>query len=452
LIKDLIYNTFLTGHPRSILIKKNILGSFFIKGISVLVSFILVPLVLNYVDKVEYGIWLTVSAVIHWFGFFNLGLGNGLRNRLSEAIARGDYDKGKKLVSTTYAIISLITMGLFALFVILSRFLDFANIFNAAPSYSDELKKVVFVVFSFFMLRLVLQLLTSVVLAFQKSALSSAYELISSLVSLLVIFILTKTTSGSLLYIAMVYSMSPAVVLFFSSIYFYRGRFKKIGPSLKYIDFSYSRDLMNLGFLFLINRINGIILFTTDSMIITQISGPEKVTPYNLTYKYFGIIIMLFEIFTLPLWSAFTEAFAKNEMSWIKNVIRKSQRIWYLSLIGLLIMYALSNYVFNIWVGDKVEFSYSLSFLMAVFVAIMTYLNVYSRFLNGVSKIRLATYYSIGQALLNIPLSIFFAKNLNMGIQGVILATIICILPPFISHPLQTRKLIEGTARGIWNK
>jgi O-antigen/teichoic acid export membrane protein len=453
LLKEILFkNKHLKGHPRSVVIKKNIIGSFLVKGVSVIISFLIVPLVLNYVDKVEYGIWLTISSVIHWFGFFNLGLGNGLRNKLAEAIAMGDLKKGKVLVSTTYAIISIISAGIFLIFLFSNQFLDYAKIFNADPHYSDELKKVVIVVLGFFLLRLVLQLLTSIILAFQRSALSSAYELISSILSLVIIYLLTITTKGSLFYLAIVYSTSPALVLLISSLYFFKSRFKDISPSFSYIDFSYAKGLLNLGFLFLINRVNGIILFTTDSMIITQISGPEKVTPYNLTHKYFGIMTMFFEIFTIPLWSAFTDAFAKKEFSWINNVIRKTTRIWYISIVGLMLMFAVSGFIFKIWVGDKVEFSYSLSLLMAISVAMVTYVNVYSRFLNGVSKIRLSTYYSIGQALLNIPLSIFFAKNLNMGVQGVMLATIICIIPPFISNPIQTRKLINETAKGIWNK
>ena len=44
-------NHFNKGHERSIEAKKNIIASFGLKGISIVVSFLLVPLTLNYLDK-----------------------------------------------------------------------------------------------------------------------------------------------------------------------------------------------------------------------------------------------------------------------------------------------------------------------------------------------------------------------------------------------------------------
>jgi len=71
------YKSFLTrGHQRTIRAKKNIGISFISKAVSILISFLIVPLTLSYVGKVEYGIWMTLSSIIHWFTFFDIGLGN----------------------------------------------------------------------------------------------------------------------------------------------------------------------------------------------------------------------------------------------------------------------------------------------------------------------------------------------------------------------------------------
>ena len=57
------------GHERSIKAKKNILFAIFIKGISIAISLVLVPLTMHYVNPTQYGIWLTLSSIIGWFGF-----------------------------------------------------------------------------------------------------------------------------------------------------------------------------------------------------------------------------------------------------------------------------------------------------------------------------------------------------------------------------------------------
>ena len=58
------------GHKRSVKAKKNILASFMIKGGSIAISLILVPLTINYVNPTSYGIWLTLSSMVGWFWLF----------------------------------------------------------------------------------------------------------------------------------------------------------------------------------------------------------------------------------------------------------------------------------------------------------------------------------------------------------------------------------------------
>jgi O-antigen/teichoic acid export membrane protein len=96
------------GHERSVRAKKNIVSSLLIKGISIALSFVTLPITLNYVDTSTYGVWLTLSSIVGWFTFFDIGLTQGLRNRFAEAKAKGDESLAQIYVSTTYAILGLI--------------------------------------------------------------------------------------------------------------------------------------------------------------------------------------------------------------------------------------------------------------------------------------------------------------------------------------------------------
>jgi len=78
------------GHERSIKAKRNILISLIIKGLSISINLILVPLTITYINPSRYGIWLTLSSLVALFSFFDIGLSNGLRNKLAEAKAKGD--------------------------------------------------------------------------------------------------------------------------------------------------------------------------------------------------------------------------------------------------------------------------------------------------------------------------------------------------------------------------
>ena len=66
------------GEERSRVVKKNILYSFAVRFVSILMSFLLVPVTIDYLNPMRYGIWITLSTILSWIDYFDLGLGNGL--------------------------------------------------------------------------------------------------------------------------------------------------------------------------------------------------------------------------------------------------------------------------------------------------------------------------------------------------------------------------------------
>ena len=85
-----IYDKIGITNQRTQNITKHVGISFFLKGGSVIANFLLVPLTIDYLDTENYGIWLILNSFIAWFSFFDIGLGNGLRNKFAEAKALGN--------------------------------------------------------------------------------------------------------------------------------------------------------------------------------------------------------------------------------------------------------------------------------------------------------------------------------------------------------------------------
>jgi len=441
---------FKQGDSRSIKAKKNILILSIVKGLSILISLVMLPITLHYINPTRYGIWLTLTSIIGWFSFFDIGFGNGLRNKFAESVAKGDDEKARIYVSTTYAILSIIIAVILLFFLLINPLLDWSKLLNAPADMKSELNSLVIIVFVFFCVTFILRLINTVLTANQQPAKASIFDLVSSLISLSFIFILTKTTSGNLIYLGTVFSLSPVIVLGISSIWFYSNQYKKYAPSIKYIKFKYARDLMTLGLKFFIIQVAAILLYQTNNIIIAQLFGPDQVTPFHVSYRYFGIITMASGIIMLPFWSAFTDAWTKKDVNWIKNTMKKLRSIWSLLIVAVIIMLIFSDFIFKIWIGDEVKVPIRISIVMAIYVIINTWNAIYSYFLNGVGKIKLQLYAGIFAALLNIPFAIFLGKHL--GIHGIILATSILALGSAIWSPLQYKKIIDGKAKGIWNK
>lgn len=446
-----LVNKFLSGHERSVKAKKNIVASFFLKGISIVISLLLVPLTIDYLSPTKYGVWLTLTSVIGWFVFFDIGLGNGLRNKFAEAKALGNDVLARTYISTTYAIITIIAALLFVIFFAINQFLNWGEILNVSSDI-QEIENLVFIIYTVFCLQFIVKLINVVFIADQKPAISNAINTLGSLVSLLVVYVLIKTSQGSLLYLGASFSIINLIIPLVASIWVFNGTYKRYKPSLQFVDFSMSKELLGVGARFFITQIAAIVVTSTDNIIIAQLFGAEEVVVYNVSYKYFAVMSMGFTIVTSPYWSAFTEAYVKNDIAWIKQTIVKISKLWLVVLVAIILMLLFSTFIYHLWLGDRVIIPFQLSAVMAVWVVLGTSIMIFGNFLAGVNKIQLSLYHSIFVSIINIPLSIFFAKNLGMGSTGVILASVACIFPRAIFQPIQYWKIINGTAKGIWNK
>jgi O-antigen/teichoic acid export membrane protein len=382
-----------------------------------------VPLTIDYLNNENYGIWLTLSSFISWFSFFDIGLGNGLRNKFAEAKALGNYESAKAYVSTAYYTIAGISFVLIICFVSVNFFVDWSVVFNTSNGLEGELAVLMPIVFGFFGLQLVAKLITTIYQADQHHSIQNKVQFFTQVLSLLVIWILTKTAHSSLLLFGLIYSALPVLILLALNVYGFKNTFKKFKPELSWWNKDQLKDITGLGFKFFVVQIAAMILFSTDNIIITQLFGPDEVVPYNISYKYFSIVLMGYSLLITPFWSSFTEAFANEEFNWIKKSVSKIQKIWMLVPIVLVVMIYFSNWFYYLWVGEKVTVPLHLSIAMALFVALNTFNSIYVNFINGVGKIKIQLITAIISMIINIPLSVYFGKYMGWGSTGVILAT-----------------------------
>ena len=443
------FNLF-SGDERSVLVKKNIYFSFLIKGFSISISLLLVPLTLNYLSVYEFGVWLTLSSIFTWINYFDIGLGNGLRNRLAESMAKQDKKLGQIYVSTTFFILSLIVTVVLLIFLAFQPHLNWAEILNADPEKVANLSRVIILSFAFFCLNFLFKIVGIIYAAAQKPAFNDLITLLGSLLSLIFIFILTKTSEGTLMNVALVFSAAPTIILLVAYPITFYGYFKDFRPKIRAVKPYYAKNLMNLGAQFFILQISGLLIFGTSNIIISRILGPEQVAPYNIAFKYFSIATMVFNIIITPMWSASTDAFAKGDLLWIKQYMKGMLKIAILSTIGVLVLILGSSIAYRLWIGTAIIIPFRLSFWMGLYTIVILWSTCFSTFLFGIGKLRVQLINTVIASCFFIPLALWLSKSL--GITGIVIALCITNLSGAILNPVQYKKIISGNASGIWNK
>jgi O-antigen/teichoic acid export membrane protein len=450
-LKNLIEGFLLKGNERSTKAKKNILGTIFIKGGSILISLIVVPLTINYINPSRYGIWLTLSSIVGWFGFFDIGLTQGLRNKFAEAKAKGDDVIAQIYISTTYAILGIIFFIIWLLFMLINPVLDWSKILKVSGSMRSELSVLAIIVFTYFCISFVIKIITTVLIADQKPAKASLIDLLGQLLSLVFIVILVKTTEGSLIKLGLAFCISPLVIILGANLFLYTGNYHKYRPSFSNVKLKYAKELFNLGVIFFVIQIANVLQFETANIIIARNFTTLDVTSYNIVYKYFGVLNMVFMIFLLPFWSAATEAYQKNDIEWIKHSIKRYNQLNLILVLGGLLMLALSGTVYSLWLGKgKVNIEFSLSLFGFLFFNTSIFGGKYVSFLNGISALRIQFIACLFSPFLYIAVSLLLIKYFGMGVYSLFVASIITNFNTFILAPIQYHHIINKGKKGIW--
>lgn len=444
-------NYFFKGDKRTSLLKKNIIASFSIKGISVVTSLLLVPLTLDYLHKELYGLWLTLSSIIMWMNFFDIGLTLGLKNKLTKALAVNDFIEGKKLVSTTYYMMALIFMPLIFIIALIIPFLDWPYILNVPQEYNSEIINVLYLLTIFMGLQMFFNIVGTVAAGFQKTAFSSLFLTLGQILSLILVWGLKfSTTSSSLFGVALIISGAPILITALFSIYLYKKDFSPVKPSLKYIDKSKIKELFGMGIKFFIIQMQLIVLYQSTNLIISHISGASAVGEYNIAYKYLSITPMIFNLIITPIWPAFTDAHTMKDYSWMKRIYKKTCLIYLLVFIALLLQIFLAPYFYKIWIGDQLSIPTMMTISTALFLMINTWDSMQVYMINGVGAVKLQTMVVLIGLIFHIPLAFFLGDRI--GASGVIVSMTIINIIYSIIFTYQINRIIRNKGSKIWLK
>lgn len=196
-----IKSIFSSTDKRNIILRNNIILSTLFKFIGLATSLLIVPITLHYLNNEIYGIWLTLTSILYWFSFFDIGLGNGMRNYLTKAISNGNYEEGRAYLSTTLGILVLIAIGISVLCVIPLSILNFNKLFNSYSISNDILRNLTIIAVLFTLANFVVKNIGYVFVAMQKYAINDFLAILGNVLALIIIYILTKTTTGNLLYV-----------------------------------------------------------------------------------------------------------------------------------------------------------------------------------------------------------------------------------------------------------
>ena len=433
---------------RSRYLYANIAASFLIKGWSAVVVLLLVPATLHCLGEYQNGIWLTISSLLLWIDNMDIGLGNGLRNKVAEYMAHDETERTRRLISSTFAMLTCIIIPVLLILLLLIAVSDPYGVLNAEPSKVSHLDQVLMVTVTLVCTSFIFKLIGNFYMGLQLPAVSNLLIALGQTLALVGTYIVLWSGSHSLMHIALVNTAAPLLVYLIAYPITFYYKYPQLRPAFSLINLKEAKEVVNMGAQFFIMQISSVVLFMTSNLLISKLFSPSMVTPYQITYRYFSVLLVAFTVICMPFWNATTDAYERNDIEWIRQATRKLRLMTIGILVMMMVMVVISPWVYVIWIGD-ITIDFRMSIVMATYIFILIYSMRYSYFINGIGMLRLQLIFTVSAAIIFIPLA-YLATQWTHNIIWFMVVMCLVNIPGLIINRIQFHKLINGKATGIW--
>lgn len=423
---------------------KNIFFAFIIKGAALLIAFFSLPAFIRFFDNQDVlGVWFTILSVLTWILSFDFGIGNGLRNNLVGAVVRNNKTEIKEYISSAYIIIGGIVILGISIGITVFPFINWNSIFNISESLVSPRTMffAVIIVFITIMLQFFLRLISFILYALQQSAVNNFLALITSATLLFFVLIFPSVdTQTNLKVLSLAYLLCVNVPLFFATIIVFAKELNGCHPSFKFFNKGNAANIIQLGGVFFWNQIMYMLITGTNAIFITNFIGPGKVVDYQIYYRLFSLIGMLFTLALTPMWSAITKAFEEGDGLWINKYFRLLNKLLLIVVLGEFLIIPLLQIIVNIWLGQNaININYFYAVIFAIFGGIFVYHSVLSTFACGIGKLRLqAIFYTVG--IIAKFIFIYFGTALYSDWIVIVISDIIIIAPYCIAQHISLKR------------
>jgi O-antigen/teichoic acid export membrane protein len=415
------------------------------RAVTIVTSFITVPLTLNYLGVERYGLWMTISSFIAMMVFADFGIGNGLLNAVAEAYGRDDVVTLRKHVTNALVILSVIALAILAVFFASYPMINWGSFFNVHSTIAlHEAGPALAVFVLCFAVGIPLGVVQRVQMGIQQGFTSSLWQAGGSVLGLISTLLVIKL-KGGLPWLVAALAGAPVIILLFNWATFFLVQHRCLLPCFADTTASGMKRILKGGLLFFALQLGVAIAYSSDNMIIARFLGPEAVAHYAVAAKLFEGFLMVIGLALTPLWPAYGEAKARGDFLWIKMTLNRSMlsTLIAVSIIAVFLV-AFNQAIFRLWLGESYQIPFSLVLSYALWMVLKGLGTTYSIFLNGMNVIRFQLIISSIFVTISIFIKIWFIKI--YGVSGVPLALALSYVV-FIGIPCltNTRRFLHDT-------
>jgi len=414
--------------------------------LNVAINLAIVPFILHFTGKLEYGLWITIMSIVGYIGLLDFGVATATSKFLSE-INVDSFSNNKKIISNSIIIYSILG-GMVVFIVFVGMF--FIGHFFGLTGRLLEIGSIAFLLAGLNLaLSFPLSVFGSVLIGQKELSLHNLINIIGLLLNAFftIVFLWFGFGIVGIAFVLLVVNILIALV----RIYYTQKIIPSVFSGFWCFDRAIFRKILSFGFFMFVLNIGAQIVFNTDNIVIAKILGVVYVTAYAIAFKMNQAAISFVRKIADSFFPFFSELYSSGDKN--KLILYVFESTKFSVAIATPVFMVLTFWgkdIISLWVGMENFVGRPAFCLMAIVTLMSSIIYPGAMALQGMGKVKTLVFFNIFEALLNLFFSVFLAYK--FGIFGVIFGTVLAMfLTNFWYVPFcLSRELQISLWRYVW--
>lgn len=402
-----------------------------------LIAMVMVPFLLGKLGKDGYGLVSLMGVIVGLTAVADLGLRGALGRELSEQVAKKDQQAFNELVSTALVLYLSIGLGLALVAWMLAPW--FATVFKVPDVLRlDAIRMVRFYGSLSVIISFVAPVFSASLSSYHRFDLINVVQIFGGIVSSLLLFVVISFVDNALWgWVAVMLVFQLTILLL--KIFF----FKKfcVGGRIGFgcVNFSRLRPLFQLGGYMYALRLTQTLSARSDPLVISFFFGAAGVALYQPAGKLSDMVRPVVTMLAEQLYPLTTRQHVGNDQEKMQKILLLGTK--FTLLLGVLVsvcMFVFAEPFCRLWLEKSIGSDYTVVAKIMMGWAIIDFTTYAAGtqwpVLLGMKKLKFLVWTQLPTAVLNVLISIYLVGYTNLGIPGVVVATIVigCVRRPIL--------------------
>lgn len=405
---------------RSVRVLRNVVTNyvrFFIGGLT---GFVLTPIMVHWMGDGNYGLWVTVFSLTGYFGLIDQGIRPSLVRYVSRDAARGDTEGLNRTLNTALALFT--SVGVLVMAGVAAVAFNFSHWFHIPPEQAGTVAKTLIVAGVSMAIGFPFGVFGAVLSGLQRYDLGNGIGIGVSIARAFA-FVAVLRAGGGLLELAWA-SLVMSLVGHGLTWWCAHRLLSQVRYGVRWVTREHLGLIGGYSGIAFVGALASSLAFQTDALVITAFLGAAAVTPFAIAAGLVDNVRSLVHSATYVLSPTASEMEAKGETERLHALLLTGAK--YSVLVSWPALFALLIFgepFLVTWMGEPYRSAFPVLAILTAPTLLSLPQATASALLYGVSRHRGVVTFAIGGALLNLALSILWARP--YGLMGVALGTAI---------------------------